>query len=72
MDIDLYRYFIGRSDQSVNESVMIKRIDQQIFVTKTMTEFFNPYEIENKKLSKYLVHYLSMMYTICFLLVLIN
>ncbi len=68
MDIDLYRYFIGRSDQSVNESVMIKRIDQQIFVTKTMTEFFNPYEIENKKLSKYLVHYLSMMYTICFLL----
>ena len=25
MDIDLYRYFIGRDDQSVNESVMVKR-----------------------------------------------
>ncbi len=68
MDIDLYRYFIGRVDQSVNENVMIKRIEQQIFVTKTMTEFFNPYDIDNKKLSKYLIHYLSMMYTICFLL----
>lgn len=67
MDIDLYRYFIGRSDQSVNEEVMVKRIDQQIFVTKEMTGFFNPYDY-NKKLSKYLIHYLSMMYTICFIL----
>ncbi len=25
MDLDLYRYFIGRADQSVNESVMVKR-----------------------------------------------
>jgi len=70
MDIDLYRYFIGRVDQSVNEQVMVKRIDQQLFVTKTMTEFFDPYSFENDnpKLSKYLVHYLSMMYTICLLL----
>ena len=30
MDIDLYRYFIGRDDQSVNESVMVKRVDQQL------------------------------------------
>ena len=30
MDVNLYRYFIGRSDQSVNEKVMISRIDQQI------------------------------------------
>ena len=28
MDVNLYRYYIGRSDQSVNEQVMIKRIDQ--------------------------------------------
>ena len=27
MDLDLYRYFIGRADQSVNESVMVKRVD---------------------------------------------
>lgn len=70
MDIDFYRYFIGRDDQSVNEKNMIKRIDQQIFVTKEMTSFFDPYsyEKENPKLSKYLIHYLSMMYSICFIL----
>ena len=32
MDVDFYRYFIGREDQSVNEKVMISRIDQQIRV----------------------------------------
>ena len=36
MNVDLYRYFIGREDQSVNEKVMISRIDQQLFVTKKM------------------------------------
>lgn len=70
MDIDFYRYFIGRIDQSVNEKNMVKRIDQQYFITKEMTKFFNPYsfEKENPKLTKYLIHYLSMMYSICFLL----
>ncbi len=35
-DVDLYRYFIGRDDQSVNEKVMISRIDQQIGVNLAM------------------------------------
>ena len=30
MDVDFYRYYIGREDQSVNEKVMISRVDQQI------------------------------------------
>jgi len=70
MDLDFYRYFIGREDQSVNEKVMVKRINQQLFVTSEMTNFFDPYlfEKENPKLTKYLVHYLSMMYMICLLL----
>lgn len=34
MDVNFYRYFIGRADQSVNEQVMIRRIDQQIKVNK--------------------------------------
>ena len=29
LDVNFYRYFIGRADQSVNEKVMIGRIDQQ-------------------------------------------
>ena len=31
MDVNFYRYFIGREDQSVHEDVMIRRIDQQLF-----------------------------------------
>ena len=30
INVDFYRYFIGREDQSVNEQVMIRRIDQQL------------------------------------------
>ena len=36
MNLDLYRYFIGREDQSVNEANMIKRVDQQLRVTRSM------------------------------------
>ena len=32
LDVNFYRYYIGRTDQSVNEDVMISRIDQQIKV----------------------------------------
>ena len=45
MNVDLYRYFIGREDQSVNEKVMISRIDQQLFVTKKMISM---YELRNQ------------------------
>lgn len=38
LDVDLYHYFIGRSDQSVNEQIMISRIDQQLRVTRMMIE----------------------------------
>lgn len=64
LDVPFYRYFIGREDQSVNESIMIKRIDQQLKVTKTMIDFFNPLTLENKNLKEYLVHYLDIMMTV--------
>ena len=64
IDVDFYRYFIGRDDQSVNEKVMISRIDQHIRVAKLMTEEFLKTKIESKKLEKYMLQYLSMMYCI--------
>ena len=66
LNVDFYRYFIGRSDQSVNEQVMIKRIDQQLFVTKTMIDFFNPYDYweTNKNCAKYLIHYMDIMMSV--------
>ncbi len=66
LNVDFYRYYIGRSDQSVNEQVMVKRVDQQIFITKMMIDFFNPYDYweTNKKCAKYLIHYLDIMMSV--------
>ena len=60
MDADFYRYFIGRTDQSVNEKVMISRIDQQLRVNKLMAECCDVTKLESKKLKKYMVHYITM------------
>lgn len=59
MDVDFYRYFIGRDDQSVNEKVMISRIDQQIKVNKIMVEAFDLWKLRDKKLQKYMFNYLE-------------
>ncbi len=59
MDVDLYHYFIGRADQSVNESVMIGRIDQQISVNKLMIEDYDLWKISDKHLRKYMFNYLE-------------
>ncbi len=64
MDVDFYRYFIGREDQSVNEKVMISRVDQQIFVTKTMIDMYHLRDISSKKLRHYMVNYLAIMMTV--------
>ena len=64
MNVDFYRYFIGREDQSVNEKVMIGRIDQQIFVTKTMIDMYELRRIQSKKLRKYMLNYLAIMMTV--------
>ena len=65
-DVDLYYYFLGRDDQSVSEKNMIKRIDQQITVTKLMTECHDLSEIKKTQpvLYRYMFHELAMMYTI--------
>ena len=67
MDLDLYRYFIGREDQSVNEQVMMKRVDQQIRVTRLMFSYYNLDDLKKTqpKLARYMFRYLSMMLTIC-------
>lgn len=39
IDVNFYRYFIGRADQSVNETVMSGRIDQQLRVNGMMIDF---------------------------------
>jgi glycosyltransferase involved in cell wall biosynthesis len=59
MDVDFYRYFIGRDDQSVNEKVMISRIDQQIKVNKIMIEDVDLWKVQNLKCRRYMYNYLE-------------
>ena len=61
LDVCLYQYFIGRNDQSVNEKVMIKRLDQQYRVTKLMMDIYTDADIQSEKLRKVMVHYFDMM-----------
>ena len=65
-DADLYRYFIGREDQSVNEKIMYNRRHQQLRVTRAMIDAVDlPDAVDSKKLEKYMENYLSMMMCIC-------
>ncbi|RHP48511.1 glycosyltransferase family 2 protein [Clostridium sp. AF32-12BH] len=68
LDVNFYRYFIGRQDQSVNEQVMIGRIDQQLLVTRLMLGYYHDAKITNYKLRHYMVRYLEIMMTICSIL----
>ena len=61
LDLDFYRYYIGREDQSVNEAIMTKRIDQQIKVTKLIIDSHNLSNIRNRKLRDYMIKYLAIL-----------
>lgn len=64
LDVDLYRYFIGRDDQSVNEKVMISRLDQQIKVNKLMIDSCDVTKLRSRKLRNYMIKYLTMITTV--------
>lgn len=68
LDVDFYRYFIGRSDQSVNEKIMIGRIDQQYRVTRLMLGYYRDAVISSEKLARYMERYLEVMMGICSIL----
>jgi len=63
-DLNLYRYFIGREDQSVNENNMMKRIDQQLLVTRTIIDLHDLTKLKNRHLRTYMTKYLMIMMTI--------
>lgn len=74
MNEDLYRYFIGRSDQSVNEAVMVKRVDQQLRVTRIMIDRVDIQSMkkEQPELFHYMARYLAMMMTISSIFLLLS
>ena len=71
MDLDFYHYFIGRSDQSVNETVMISRIDQQIRVNKLMIDCMAEQSHKHSNLRKYMLNYLSIVTTVTSILLIL-
>jgi glycosyltransferase involved in cell wall biosynthesis len=66
LNLDLYHYFLGREDQSVNEKVMMSRIDQQIKVTKIVSQCVNLDEVRKQypKLAEYMTRNVSIMMAI--------
>jgi len=72
LNVDFYRYFIGREDQSVNEKIMIGRVDQQIRVTKIMIDTLSSANISNERLKKYMRNYLEINMTISSIMLLLS
>lgn len=67
LDVNFYRYYIGRADQSVNEKVMTGRIDQQIKVNRLMVDYFSEKQASvasNKPMFKYMLSYLDIITTV--------
>jgi glycosyltransferase involved in cell wall biosynthesis len=59
LDVDLYRYFIGRADQSVQEAVMLRRLDQQLRVNWLMLQHVSQTRVPDRRLRRYLLHYVE-------------
>ncbi len=66
LNLDMYHYFLGREDQSVNEKVLMQRIDQQIRVTKLVSCCSDLEKVREKypKLADYLTRNISIMMAI--------
>ena len=74
MDVNFYHYYIGREDQSVNEQIMISRIDQQIKVNKIMIDIVAKQDFTglDKKVKKYMLMYLDKIMTVTSSLLLVS
>lgn len=59
LNVDFYRYYIGREGQSVNEQNMIRRIDQQLAVNYRMVDAYDLWSIEPAHLREYMLSYLE-------------
>ncbi len=59
LNVDFYKYYIGRSDQSVNEDVMLGRLDQQLRVNNLMIDYLEEHRELKGRRKQYMVHYLG-------------
>ena len=69
LDVNLYLYYIGREDQSVNQDIMISRLEQQMRVNRLMVDYYSHGQPRtrvagNRRLQAYMYHYLEIITTI--------
>ncbi|MGN0747912.1 MAG: glycosyltransferase family 2 protein [Aristaeellaceae bacterium] len=64
LDVDFYHYFIGREDQSVQEQVMLRRIDQALKVNRLLISSVDPFSIQDARRRKYMLSYLEIVTTV--------
>lgn len=66
LDADVYRYFIGREDQSVNDKVLTSRVDHYWCVARIMMHAYHVYDdISSAKLRSYMMNYFTIIMAIC-------
>ena len=66
LDADVYRYFIGREDQSVNDSVLTSRVDHYWRVARVMMHAYHVYDdVASVKLRSYMMNYFTIIMAIC-------
>ena len=66
LDLDVYRYFIGREDQSVNEKVLTSRVDHYWRVARIMRDAYHIYDdVKSEKLQEYMMGYFTIIMAIC-------
>lgn len=64
LDVNFYHYFIGREDQSVQEQVMIRRIDQALLVNRLLVSQVDPYAIDDAHKRRYMLNFLEIVTTV--------
>ena len=72
INVDLYRYAIGRPDQAVQQAVMMKRYHHQIRVTERCFTSCHLDDITEPRLKRYMRHELFVMFGISILFTRLN
>ena len=72
LNVDLYHYYIGREGQSVQEEIMIRRIDQQILVNKLMMEQIDLEHVKNVRQRETILHYHDMITAVTSVLLIVG
>lgn len=64
LDADFYHYYIGREGQSVQEEVMLRRIDQYLLVNRLLVSSADPFTEKDERKRAYMLDFLEIITTV--------